>query len=224
MNRKRQTIHDSRFTIYDSHMKDLRFSKFILFINALVPFALLLWDAWHHRLGVNPIEFATRTTGMLTLVFVMLTLAISPLRKLTGANWLIKFRRMLGLYSFFYATLHLLTYVWFDRFFNIKSIAGDIIQRPFIAIGMACFALLIPLAVTSTNKMIKRLGGKRWARLHRLIYPIAIGGVIHYYMIVKSDTRIPLGFAFVCAVLLGYRIYVSNQTSNAQEKSPTLLQ
>jgi sulfoxide reductase heme-binding subunit YedZ len=199
-------------------MKDIRFSKFVLFINALIPFTLLLWDAWRGRLGVNPIEFATRTTGMLTLIFVVLTLTITPLRKLTGANWLIRFRRMLGLYSFFYATLHLLTYVWFDRFFSIKSIAGDVVQRPFIAIGMACFALLAPLAVTSTNTMIKRLGGKRWASLHKLIYPIAIGGVVHYYMIVKSDTRIPLAFGFVLAVLLGYRIYVSNQLPNTQEK------
>lgn len=207
MSNKRWTTDDGQRT----NMKDVRFSKFVLFINGVIPFALLLWDAYHKRLGVNPIEFATRTTGMLTLIFVMLTLAITPLRKLTGANWLIKFRRILGLYSFFYATLHLLTYIWFDRFFSIKSIAGDIIQRPFIAIGMACFVLLVPLAVTSTNAMIKRLGGKRWASLHRLIYPIAVGGVIHYYMIVKSDTRIPLAFAFVLAVLIGYRIYVANQ-------------
>lgn len=200
-------------------MKDIRFSKFVLFINALVPLAFLLWDAWHQRLGVNPIEFVTRTTGMLTLIFVFLTLAITPLRKLTGANWLIKFRRMLGLYAFFHGTLHFITYIWFDRFFNIKSIAGDIIQRPFIAIGMLCFFMLIPLAVTSTNAMIKRLGGKRWANLHRLIYPTAIGGVIHYYMIVKSDARIPLAFAFVLAILLGYRIYVSNQTQKQAKES-----
>lgn len=198
---------------------DVRFSKFVLFINALVPLVLLLWDALNHRLGVNPIEFVTRTTGMLTLIFVFLTLAITPLRKLIGANWLIKFRRMLGLYSFFYGFLHFMTYIWFDRFFNIISIAGDIIQRPFIAIGMLCFFMLIPLAVTSTNKMIKRLGGKRWANLHRLIYPTAIGGVIHYYMIVKSDARIPLAFGFVLALLLGYRIFVSNQTQKQAKES-----
>ena len=199
-------------------MKDVRFSKFVLFINAIIPLALLLWDAWHNRLGVNPIEFVTRTTGMLTLIFVFLTLVITPLRKLTGANWLIKFRRMLGLYTFFYGALHFLTYVWFDRFFNVKSIAGDIIQRPFIAIGFLCFFMLVPLAVTSTNTMIKRLGGKRWANLHRLIYPTAIGGVVHYYMIVKSDARIPFAFGFVLAILLGYRIYIANQTA-VQTKS-----
>lgn len=201
-----------------TNMKDTRFSKFILFINALVPFLFLLWDAWNERLGINPVEFVTRTTGMLTLIFVFLTLVITPLRKLTGANWLIKFRRMLGLYSFFYGTLHFLTYIWLDRSFNVKSMLGDIFQRPFIAIGMFCFLMLIPLAVTSTNAMIKRLGGKRWAALHKLIYPIAIGGVIHYYMIVKSDTRIPLAFGFVLAILLGYRIYVSNNRSPTVRK------
>jgi sulfoxide reductase heme-binding subunit YedZ len=211
-NKKQRTTDNGQRT-------NVRFSKFVLFINALVPLMFLLWDAWHNRLGVNPIEFVTRTTGMLTLIFVFLALTITPLRKLTGANWLIKFRRMLGLYAFFYGALHFITYIWFDRFFNIKSIAGDIIQRPFIAIGFLCFFMLIPLAVTSTNAMIKRLGGKRWANLHRLIYPVAIGGVIHYYMIVKSDTRIPFAFAFVLALLLGTRIFVSNQTPKATKES-----
>ncbi len=202
-------------------MKDARFSKFVLFVNSIVPLVLLLWDGWNNRLGVNPIEFATRTTGMLTLIFLCITLLITPLRKITGANWLIKFRRTLGLYAFFYGTLHLLTYVWFDRFFSIKSIAGDVIQRPFIAIGMVCFALLVPMAVTSTNAMIKRLGGKNWATLHKLIYPAAIGGVIHYYMIVKSDTRVPLAFAFIVALLIGYRVYEANKTTTSKVK-PTL--
>lgn len=196
-------------------MKDTKFSKVLLFINSLVPLVLLGWDAYQGRLGANPAEFATRTTGMLTLIFIMLTLAVTPLRKLTGWNFLGKFRRMIGLYAFFYGFLHLMTYVWFDRSFKIQTVPGDILQRPFIAIGMASFFLMVPLAITSTNGMIKRLGGKRWSKLHKLVYLTSIGGVLHYYMLVKSDTRLPLTFAFVLALLLGYRIYAANQTPNA---------
>lgn len=187
-------------------MKDTSFQKALLFINSLVPLALLAWDGLHHRLGANPLEFITRTTGMLTLIFLLLGLAVTPLRKLAGWNQLIKFRRMLGLYAFFYASLHFITYIWFDRFFNFKSTLGDILQRPFIAVGMLSFFILIPLAVTSTNGMIKRLGGKRWSSLHKSVYAAAGGGVLHYYMLVKSDTRLPLGFAFALALLLGYRL------------------
>jgi len=187
-------------------MKDTRFSKFLLFINALVPLGLLLWDVYHKRVGANPLEFGTRTTGMLTLVFLMLTLAVTPVRKITRLNWLIKFRRMLGLFAFFYGSLHLLTYIWFDRYFNLKSVPGDVASRPFIAVGMAGFFLLVPLAITSTNRMIKRLGGKRWNRLHSLIYVAGIAGVLHFWLLVKSDTRLPLTFAFVLALLLGFRI------------------
>jgi methionine sulfoxide reductase heme-binding subunit len=184
---------------------DINFTRIVLFTNGLVPALLLTWDAYHQKLGANPIEFATRATGALTLVFLFITLAVTPLRKLTGANWLIKFRRMLGLYSFFYGVMHLLTYVWFDKFFSAREIAEDVYARPFITIGMASFLLLVPLAVTSTNGMIKRLGGKRWAKLHKLTYVAATGGVIHYYMGVKADTTIPILFAVVLAVLLGYR-------------------
>lgn len=199
---------------------DTKFSKVLLFINSLVPLALLSWDWYHNKLGANPLEFVTLTTGMLTLIFLMLTLALTPLRKLSGWNFLGKFRRMIGLYAFFYGLLHLTAYVWFDRFFSLKSIAGDIIQRPFIAIGMAAFFLMIPLAVTSTNRMVKRLGGRRWSKLHKLVYLSAIGGVVHYYMLVKSDTRLPLTFAFMLALLLGYRIYAANQTPKVPERSP----
>ncbi|HEY0547722.1 MAG TPA: protein-methionine-sulfoxide reductase heme-binding subunit MsrQ [Pyrinomonadaceae bacterium] len=201
-------------------MKDTRFSKVLLFINSLVPLALLLWDAYHGRLGANPAEFATRTTGMLTLIFITLTLAVTPVRKLTGWNFLGKFRRMIGLYAFFYGFLHLMTYIWFDRSFKIQTVPGDIVQRPFIAIGMTSFFLMIPLAITSTNKMIKRLGGKRWNRLHKLVYLTGIGGVLHYYMLVKSDTRLPIAFAFILALLLGYRIYAANQTPKVPARSP----
>ena len=131
---------------------------------------------YRKQVGANPLEFVTRTTGMLTLVFLMITLALTPVRKITGLNWIVKFRRMVGLYAFFYGTLHLLTYLWFDRFFNLRSIAGDVAQRPFIAIGMTAFFLMVPLAITSTNKMVKRLGGKRWAMLHKLVYVAGVGG------------------------------------------------
>lgn len=201
-------------------MKDVRFSKVLLFINSLVPLVLLGWDAYHKRLGANPLEFVTRTTGMLTLSFLSITLAVTPVRKISGWNFLGKFRRMLGLYAFFYGFLHLMTYVWFDRFFNIRSAAGDIVQRPFIAIGIASFFLMAPLAITSTNKMVKRIGGKRWSKLHKLVYVAGIGGVIHFYMLVKSDTRLPITFACILALLFGYRIYAANQRPAVPSRSP----
>jgi sulfoxide reductase heme-binding subunit YedZ len=171
-----------------------------------VPVVLLSWDAYHHHLGANPIEFATRTTGVLTLIFLLLSLAVTPLRKTLGLPWMVKFRRLLGLYGFFYGCLHLLTYVWFDKFFGVRAIVEDVFKRPFITVGMASFILLVPLAMTSTQKMIKRLGGKRWNRLHRAAYLAAIGGVIHFYMLVKADTREPILFGLVLALLLGYRL------------------
>ena len=188
-------------------MKDTRFAKLVLFINSLVPLTLLLWDVYRRQVGANPLEFVTRTTGMLTLVFVLISLAVSPMRRITGLNWLIKFRRMLGLFAFFYGSLHLMTYVAFDRFFNLKSIPGDVAKRPFITIGMAAFFLMLPLAITSTNKMVKRLGGKLWARLHSIVYLAGILGVLHYYMLVKSDARLPLTFGFVLFLLLGFRLF-----------------
>jgi sulfoxide reductase heme-binding subunit YedZ len=189
-------------------MKDTRFSKLLIFINALVPLALMLWDVYHKRVGANPLEFVTRTTGMLTLIFLMITLAVSPLRQITGLNWLVKFRRMLGLYAFFYGTLHLVTYIWFDRFFNFKSVPGDVVSRPFIAIGMLAFFLMAPLAITSTNKMVKRLGGKRWSKLHKLVYVAAVAGVLHFWLLVKADTRLPLTFGFVLLLFLAHRVFV----------------
>jgi methionine sulfoxide reductase heme-binding subunit len=186
----------------------MSFSKFVVFINAVIPLGLLLWDLYRQRVGPNPLEFATRTTGMLTLVFLSLTVAITPLRQIFRLNSLVKYRRMLGLFAFFYGTLHLLTYVWFDRLFNFLSVAQDVAQRPFILVGMIAFLLMVPLAITSTNKMVKRLGGKRWAKLHRLVYLAAIAGVVHFWMLVKSDIRLPLTFAFIILFLLGYRLLV----------------
>ncbi|MBA3632675.1 MAG: sulfoxide reductase heme-binding subunit YedZ [Acidobacteria bacterium] len=190
-------------------MDDIKFNKIILFVNSLVPLALLAWDAYWQKLGANPIEYFLRTTGVLTLVFLFITLSVTPLRQHFGWNQLIKFRRMLGLYAFFYGFLHLITYSIFDKSLSISAILGDIWQRPFIAIGMASFFLLIPLAITSTNSMIKRLGGKNWQKLHRLAYIAAIGGIVHFYMIQKSDFTYPILFGMVLAGLLGYRIYAA---------------
>jgi len=184
----------------------MTFPKIVVFINSLIPLVLLLWDLYRNRVGPNPLEFATRTTGMLTLVFLCLTLAVTPLRKIFGLNSLVKFRRMLGLFAFFYGSLHLLTYVWFDRQFKLLNTVQDVAQRPFILAGMTAFVLMLPLALTSTTRMVKRLGGKRWARLHRLVYLAGIAGVVHFWMLVKSDTSLPLTFAFIVLFLLGYRL------------------
>jgi sulfoxide reductase heme-binding subunit YedZ len=196
-------------------LKDIKFYKVVIFINSLVPLALMGWDWYHNKLGANPVEFLTRTTGMLTLVFLFISLAVTPLRKVTSVQWLIQFRRMLGLYAFFYGFLHLLTYIWFDRTFNLKSTIEDIYARPF---------LLVPLAITSTKGWIKRLGGKRWARLHKLVYVAAIGGVVHFWMLVKSDTRLPIRFAFVLAILLGSRLFIKHmkQTTPTRTLIPPL--
>ena len=203
-------------------MTDTGFTKLVLFINSLVPLTLLLWDVYRRQVGANPLEFATRTTGMLTLVFLLLSLAVTPARKITGANWLIKFRRMIGLFAFFYGFLHLMTYVAFDRFFHLTTIPRDVVKRPFITIGMAAFFLMIPLALTSTNRMVKRLGGKRWNLLHRLVYLAGAGGVLHYWMLVKSDTRLPLTFAFILALLLGFRLLVKYSAPASPSQSASL--
>ncbi|HYX31088.1 MAG TPA: protein-methionine-sulfoxide reductase heme-binding subunit MsrQ [Pyrinomonadaceae bacterium] len=205
-------------------MRDTHFAKLVIFVNAVVPLALLIWDVTRGRAGANPTEFITRTTGMLTLVFLTISLAVTPVRKVTGANWLVKFRRMLGLFAFFYGTLHLLTYISFDRFFNLKSVPADILKRPFIAIGVTAFVLMIPLAITSTNRMVKRLGGKAWGRLHRVVYVAGVAGVLHYWMLVKSDTRLPLTFAFVLASLLAYRLLIRLAPSSTPQPGPSLFQ
>jgi len=202
---------------------DTKFIRILIFVNGIVPAVFILWDWAHHQLGTNPIEFVTRTTGVLTLLFVLLTLSVTPIRKLVGFQWLGKHRRMVGLFGFFYGFLHLITYVWFDKFFDLRAILADVATRRFILVGMASFLLMVPLAITSTNKMIKRLGGKRWNRLHKLTYLVAIGGIIHYWMIVKSDIRIPVYFGLALAVLLGYRLlakYAPNTVSRKPFQSP----
>jgi sulfoxide reductase heme-binding subunit YedZ len=190
-------------------MKDIKFYKLVVFVNCLVPLALMGWDWRRGQAGANPLDFVTRTTGTLTLVFLVLTLAVTPLRKLSGVQWLVRFRRMLGLYAFFYGSLHLLTYVWFDKAFDFAAIGQDVVRRWFILVGMLAFFSMAPLAITSTDKMIKRLGGKRWQKLHRLTYLSAVAGVFHFYLLVKSDIRKPLLFAATIGLLLGYRLFIS---------------
>ena len=186
---------------------DVKFAKVLISVNALVPLAFLLYDWSQGRLGANPIEFFLRATGALTLVFLLITLAVTPARKIFGRNDLIKYRRMIGLYAFFYACLHVITYSIFDKGLHLSAIVADVIQRPFIAVGMAAFLMLVPLAVTSTNGWVKRIGGKKWSRLHKLSYVIAVLGVIHFWMIVKSDVFYPVLFGLVLSALMGWRIW-----------------
>ena len=185
---------------------DLRFARLLVLVNGAVPAALLAWDALHHRLGANPVNFAILTTGMSALVFLLLTLLVTPLRKISGWNWIIFARRTLGLYAFFYAALHFLIFFFKDRQGSISSTLTEMEKRKYLLVGITGLLLMAPLAVTSTNAMIKRLGGKRWRALHRLAYVAAVGGVIHYYLQVKADVRLPLVFAVVLALLLGYRL------------------
>jgi sulfoxide reductase heme-binding subunit YedZ len=181
-------------------------TKIALFAGALVPLARLLWKALHDGLGANPIEVITHSTGDWTLILILATLAITPLRRITRQYWLISLRRMIGLFAFFYGTLHFLTYIWLDKFFDLHEMFKDIAKRPFITIGFSAYLLLIPLALTSTAWSIRRLGGKNWQRLHRLIYLTGILGVIHYAWLVKADHRKPIEYGIILSILLLYRI------------------
>ncbi len=181
-------------------------AKPILFIVCLLPLAGLVWDGVHENLGANPVETIRLFTGDWTLRFLLITLAVTPLRRLTGWHVVIRVRRMLGLFAFFYAALHIISYVWLDQFFMWDLIIEDVYKRPYITVGFTAFVLLLPLALTSTNGMVRRLGGKRWQRLHQLVYIIAILGVVHFWWLVKSDITEPLIYAIVLALLLGYRL------------------
>jgi sulfoxide reductase heme-binding subunit YedZ len=174
-----------------------------------VPVVWLVAEAVTGTLGVNPIEGINRFLGDWALRFLLLSLALTPLRGITGWAWPIRLRRMIGLFAFFYVSLHLTSYVVLDHFFDWRTILADIVKRPYITIGMAVFAALIPLAATSTSGMIKLLGGRNWKRLHRLVYLAGIGGVVHYYLLVKADVREPLVYAAILAALLGYRLVVA---------------
>ena len=196
----------------------IRWVKVIVFLACLEPLGRLLWlffgahptdmSSWGVGLGANPIEAITHSTGDWTLIFLLTTLSITPLRKLSGLTWLIRFRRMLGLFAFFYGSLHLMTYVWLDKFFDFHEMLKDVAKRPFITAGFTAFVLMVPLALTSTSWSIRKLGGKRWQTLHRLIYFSAAAGVIHYIWLVKADLRKPLQYATVLGLLLGYRMVV----------------
>jgi methionine sulfoxide reductase heme-binding subunit len=203
---------------------DIRFLKLLILVNGLVPLALLVWDQGHKQLGANPQNFLILTTGMMTLSFLMLTMAVTPLRKITGWNWLIQFRRMLGLYAFFYGCLHFLCFFSLDRGFSISSTLTEMLKRKYLIVGSTALIVMIPLAITSTNGMIKRLGGKRWRALHRLAYVAAVCGVIHYYMQVKADVRQPLVFAAVLAVLLGWRLVQWHRSKPAPKPVPAVKQ
>ena len=181
--------------------------KPILFVACLIPLGQLAYRAYAADLGANPIDTVTRFTGSWALIFLLASLAVTPLRRLTGWHELIKFRRMLGLYAFFYASLHFSTFVGLDHFFDLDRIGKDILKRPYVTAGFTAFVMMIPLALTSTAGMIRRLG-KRWQQLHRLVYLAAIAAVIHFYWLVKSDIRRPAQYGGVLAVLLGYRLVV----------------
>jgi sulfoxide reductase heme-binding subunit YedZ len=182
-----------------------RHPKIWLFAICLLPLMRLLVLGFGDGLGANPIEFITRSTGTWTLVGLMVTLSVTPLRRLTGRSELVRYRRMLGLFVFFYACLHFTTYIWLDQFFDPAAIVKDIIKRPFITVGFTAFVLLIPLALTSTHAMMRRLG-RRWQQLHRLVYAIAMLGVIHYLWLVKKDLTDPLIYAVALALLLVLRL------------------
>jgi len=207
----------------------LRFIRFVLkplvFVASLGPAAWLVWAALTNNLSANPLSDLTNETGVWALRFLCITLAITPFRKLTGWNHAIRFRRMTGLFAFFYGSLHFLTYTIADRFAGLDfpdgivawstvrnlaaSVVADVYKRPFITIGFTAFILMVPLAVTSTAGMIRRLGGKRWNALHRLVYVSAVAGAVHYYWLVKADVRRPIIYGAVVAVLLGIRLYWS---------------
>ena len=188
--------------------KSIWFLKALLFLLCLVPLAKLaleIFGVGGMSLGANPVEELIHRLGIWGLNFLLITLAVTPLRRLTGKGWLLRFRRMFGLFAFFYVLMHFLTYAGLDQRFDLPVIFEDIVERPFITVGFTAFLLLIPLALTSTNAMIRRLG-RRWQKLHRLVYVIAILGVVHFYWQVKLDTLEALVYAAILAVLLGYRL------------------
>lgn len=188
-------------------MKPTTILKLFVFPLCLVPLALLAWKGFHDGLGANPIEVITHSTGDWTIIFLLITLAITPLRRVPALNWLIRFRRMMGLYAFFYGVLHFTTYIWLDKFFDLPEMIKDVGKRPFITVGFLGFVMMIPLAVTSTKWAIRKMG-KNWASLHQLVYLSAIAGVVHYWWLVKIDITKPLRYAVILTILLGWRVAV----------------
>ena len=218
---------------YQTMLKS-RWTKIIVFLVCLVPFsrwagvalaALLeadlsrgLWHFWVPSFPPNPLDFLTHLTGDWTIRLIVITLSITPLRKLLGVPDLIRFRRMIGLFAFFYGCVHFFTYLYFDKLFDLHGIWKDVFKRPFITAGFTALVLMVPLALTSTKVWIRRLGGKRWQRLHRLIYVSAVAAVVHYYWLVKSDVRLPLFYGALVAALLLYRL-VSSLLRRVRERA-----
>jgi sulfoxide reductase heme-binding subunit YedZ len=188
-------------------------SKILVFLLGLAPLFWLAWRAYNRRLTANPTEFITHYTGDWTLRLVIIGLCITPLRKILSRPELIRYRRMIGLFAFFYGCLHFLTYIVVDKYFDWGEMLADIAKRRYITVGFTGFLLLIPLAVTSTAGWIRRLGGKRWQLLHRLVYVTAVCGVIHYYWLVKSDIRLPVFYGFLVALVLGWRLWARSKTA-----------
>ena len=186
----------------------VRYSKPVVFLACLVPMSLLVRKGITNQLGANPIEVITHSTGDWTLIFLCITLAITPLRRALRMAWLVRYRRMTGLFAFFHGVLHFMTYVWLDKFFDWHAMLKDVVKRPFITAGFTAFVLMLPLAATSTAGMIRRLGGRRWQLLHRLVYASAVAGVIHYRWLVKADVRLPLRYAAIVAFLLACRVVI----------------
>jgi sulfoxide reductase heme-binding subunit YedZ len=184
----------------------IRTCKTAIWLLCLAPLIRLVWKGFHDGLGANPIEFVTLSTGTWTLVLLLVSLSVTPLRRLTGISWLIRFRRLIGLFAFFYAVLHFTTYIWLDKFFDLSEAVKDVARRPFITAGFFAFLLLIPLAATSTAGSIRRLGGRKWQLLHRLVYVSGASAVLHFWWKVKADTRLPAVYAAALAILLAYRL------------------
>ena len=197
----------------------IRIAKPLIFALCLVPLGLIAWDGFHGRLGAEPIREIQLRTGWWALSFLLLALSVTPLRKVTGANQLIKLRRMLGLYGFFYAALHFTNYVAVDQFFAWSEIVAYIDKRPWITVGFTALVLLVPLAATSNQRMVRRLG-KRWASLHRLAYVAAALGVLHFLWLVKKDTREPTTFGIVLIGLLAVRLHVQRRAARVAQVSP----
>lgn len=198
-----------------------RFGKPLLFVFCLVPVGLGVWDGLTGQLGANPIEEITHRTGDWTLRFLLISLSITPLRKILKRSALVRYRRMLGLYAFFYACLHFLTYIVLDQFFDFHEIGKDILKRPYITIGFSAFLLLIPLAITSTNAMQRKLG-KRWKQLHQLVYVAGLLGVLHYAWLVKADYSRPLMYALIFIFLLSVRVWYQRTVNPKPALKPTI--
>jgi sulfoxide reductase heme-binding subunit YedZ len=199
-----------------------KWTKAGVFLICLFPLASLVWRGLHNRLTANPIEFITHATGDWTLRFILFTLCVTPFRKLLALPELIRFRRMVGLFAFFYGCLHFTTYIWLDKFFDLKEVWKDIAKRPYVTMGFLAFVLMIPLAITSTAGWIRRLGGRRWQLLHRAIYVSAVAGVIHYYWLVKSAVLRPLAYGTIVAVLLLWRLAAMFRSGPDSEKASSM--